>query len=153
MIIFQQNADGAGPYSCKINYAGTEGKWDNGPIKVITNVPGVAGVSTGKGQLPFVIKLPNDLECTGSFGGKNNICMLQCMNEAPNGRFGGCIPIEVKPNAKPPPPPKPYTPPPPPPAKPKQAEGYADGEDLTKEQLDALTGYYRKKLKLRFNRD
>ncbi|KAJ6262911.1 hypothetical protein Dda_1469 [Drechslerella dactyloides] len=154
----QVNADGAGPYTCRISYAGTEDKWDDKPLKIITNVPGVAGISTAVSTtFPLIVKLPDDLECDGSYGGKKNICMVQCVNGAPNGPFGGCVPIEVKPSAKPPPAPKPYTPPPPPPAKDKaEVKSYADGEDLTKEQLGALTGYYKKKLrlrKLRFFRD
>ncbi|KAF3916408.1 hypothetical protein ABW21_db0207445 [Orbilia brochopaga] len=156
MQVWQINADGAGPYTCRISYAGSDTQWENKPLQIITNVPGIAGISTESGaRHSLVVKLPTDLECSGSYGGKNNICMLQCMNAAPNGPFGACVPIEVKPNAKPPPPPKPYTPPPPPPAKPKEVAKYADGEDLTKEQLDALTGYYKKKKskKLRFIRD
>ncbi|KAK6344951.1 hypothetical protein TWF718_006900 [Orbilia javanica] len=104
MKIHQINADGAGPYKCFIDYGGTAGAW-NATLAVKWQVKFTGKKSTNNhGSLKnqqLKVKLPDNMECRGSYGGQNNICMVRCQNSAPNGPFGGCVPIQqVQPPAK-----------------------------------------------------
>ncbi|KAK6496646.1 hypothetical protein TWF481_001637 [Arthrobotrys musiformis] len=97
MKIHQINADGAGPYECFIDYSGSAGQWTR-KLAVQWQVKFTGKKSTNNyGSLKnqqLRVKLPDDMNCSGSYGGKNNICMVRCQNSAPNGPFGGCVPIQ-----------------------------------------------------------
>ncbi|KAF3914836.1 hypothetical protein ABW20_dc0104019 [Dactylellina cionopaga] len=152
MSVYQQNADGAGPYSCRISYGASPDEWESTALEITTNVPGVGGISTNHGvQFPLVVRMPNKLECTGSYTGAKNVCLIQCSNTARNGPFGGCIPIQVVPGPKPPPPVV-QEPPKPKPVSPAEVKKLADGEELTADQIKELAGYYKRKFKFRFFR-
>ncbi|KAK6509352.1 hypothetical protein TWF481_004104 [Arthrobotrys musiformis] len=100
---YQINLDGAGPFKCKISFHGDSKNWTRG-LTVTKNCPGDGKSLFWPGiQKPcwFTIAMPSDMDCTGSYGVKN-ICMVRCENNADNGPFGGCIPVEqIKPVAKP----------------------------------------------------
>ncbi|EGX44371.1 hypothetical protein AOL_s00193g99 [Orbilia oligospora ATCC 24927] len=103
MKIHQVNADGAGPYRCFIDYGGNAGTWA-AELAVQWQVKHTGKHSTNDyGSLKdqqLRVKLPDNMTCGGSYAGRNNICMIRCQNSAPNGPFGGCVPIqEVQPPA------------------------------------------------------
>ncbi|KAF3920437.1 hypothetical protein ABW20_dc0104796 [Dactylellina cionopaga] len=120
IIHHQVNADGAGPFRCKISSTGAPNNWNPGWITPNEkhNVPGSIAWKSFRWegtlkQFPLTINIPKNLKCNGSFGGLKNICMMRCENYATNGPFGGCVPFQLLvPPAPPPPPPpapKPYT--------------------------------------------
>ncbi|KAK6522604.1 hypothetical protein TWF281_002042 [Arthrobotrys megalospora] len=119
MKIHQINADGAGKYKCWIDYTGTGNNFDT-KLAIKWQVKFVGKKSTNNyGSLKnqqLRVKLPAGMNCGGSYGGQNNICMVRCENSAPNGPFGGCVPIQlVAPPPEPQPePPREETPDPPP---------------------------------------
>ncbi|KAK6516630.1 hypothetical protein TWF506_006529 [Arthrobotrys conoides] len=72
---YQINLDGAGPFNCKISYHGAPNRWTKN-LSVTKN-------------------------CPGSFGAQD-ICLVRCENNADNGSFGGCIPVQqIRPIKKP----------------------------------------------------
>ncbi|KAF3080399.1 hypothetical protein TWF569_007438 [Orbilia oligospora] len=83
------------------------------------------------------VKLPDNMSCGGSYGGRNNICMIRCQNSAPNGPFGGCVPIqEVQPPPAPPAEiPHQEEPAPPPQENQQDADDY-NGADNVQERYD-----------------
>ncbi|KAG8743813.1 hypothetical protein FRC10_011361 [Ceratobasidium sp. 414] len=89
MTIHQVNRDGAGPYSCQVSADGTGERFVT--MKIITNVPGVNGLSTKtkKSDLPLVAQMPVGIKCTG--GPNGNACLVRCRN--PVGPFGGCAAV------------------------------------------------------------
>ncbi|KAK6357198.1 hypothetical protein TWF718_001522 [Orbilia javanica] len=92
---YQINLDGAGPFKCKISYHGAAHSWKK-DLSVTKNCPGDAKSLFWPGiQKPcwFTIQMPNDLDCTGA-NGIENICLVRCENNADNGPFGGCIPVQ-----------------------------------------------------------
>ncbi|KAF3925474.1 hypothetical protein ABW21_db0208896 [Orbilia brochopaga] len=107
LMHYQVNADGGGPFKCKISRSGEPMNWDKkwiipGPKN---QVPGAKKTSLNpKGArkpFPLTIPIPKDLECNGSYGSGNRV------NYAVNGPFGGCIPFQlVTPGAPAPAPPK-----------------------------------------------
>ncbi|KAF3099965.1 hypothetical protein TWF102_005382 [Orbilia oligospora] len=100
---YQINLDGAGPFKCKISYHGAPNRWTK-TLSVTKNCPGDGRSLHWPGiQKPcwFTIDMPADLDCTGSFGAKD-ICIVRCENNADNGPFGGCIPVQqIRPVKKP----------------------------------------------------
>ncbi|KAK6523246.1 hypothetical protein TWF694_006136 [Orbilia ellipsospora] len=95
MKLHQVNSDGAGPFHCMLDEAANGQSWGRA-LKVTTNVPGNS-YSINKYQLkkwPIVVQLPADLNCQGSYGGHNKICLMRCQNKAKNGPFGGCVPFQ-----------------------------------------------------------
>ncbi|KAF3901728.1 hypothetical protein AA313_de0200485 [Arthrobotrys entomopaga] len=96
MSFLQVNADGAGPFMCKIDMTAQATQWEANNLTITTNVPGDGGfLNPGtKKEFPLVVQLPDDLKCTGSFSGQENICIVRCENFAPNGPFGGCVPVQ-----------------------------------------------------------
>ncbi|KAF3923099.1 hypothetical protein ABW20_dc0106504 [Dactylellina cionopaga] len=106
---YQVNADGAGPFKCKIDYSGTGTKFQAWLApNMVTQPPsqgpyGIYAWGAGK-QHRFQVKLPPNLPCAATYAKTTNVCILRCENPAVNGPFGGCIPFQV---ILPPPPPKP----------------------------------------------
>jgi hypothetical protein len=102
MVLHQINGDGNGPYTCAVDSTATARKGSWKKIEVAKQVPGQspelnAVVTT---QFPFIVNLPSDLQCTGSFAlangtVKKNICLLRCQNFAENGPYGACVPFEL----------------------------------------------------------
>jgi hypothetical protein len=98
MTLHQVNGDGNGPFTCAIDPTAAAGR---GGFKVDASIsrqvpgqnPTLNAVLTT--QFPLIVNIPAGLECTGSFGGKNNICLMRCQNFAINGPFGGCIPFQL----------------------------------------------------------
>ncbi|KAF3911474.1 hypothetical protein ABW20_dc0106189 [Dactylellina cionopaga] len=153
--IYQINADGAGPYTCTIDQSGTGNSFDSAPLKVLSNVQGKnwKGKETFTNTYKFTnwtvpIQLPDNLKCTGTFGGKSNICVVRCRNGAPNGPFGGCVPIQQCTGSKCPggaPEPAP-APQPPAPAQDSdlsddQVMDLSTDEELPDDAIEALQGY------------
>ncbi|EPS42106.1 hypothetical protein H072_3969 [Dactylellina haptotyla CBS 200.50] len=106
----QVNADGAGPFKCKISSNGAPSGWNSGWIvpSGANNVPGSAKAFSFRGagtlqQFAMTINVPKNLKCSGSYGGMNNICMMRCENYAKNGPFGGCVPFQLVVKTTPPP--------------------------------------------------
>lgn len=94
MTLFQVNADGAGPYSCKVS-ADASGK-DFKAMEVITQVPGTKGKSKAANKsFKFAIKLPAGTTCSGPGGA----CLIQCKS-ALNQPFGGCLAVGQSGGAK-----------------------------------------------------
>lgn len=78
ITIFQVNADGAGPYNCKIRAnSSIVGKGTFKPMKTIKDVPGVNGSSKARNTaFPLVIQIPAGVKCTG----EGNSCLIKCKN-------------------------------------------------------------------------
>ncbi|KAK6337844.1 hypothetical protein TWF696_001323 [Orbilia brochopaga] len=101
VMVHQVNADGAGPFKCKIDPWGTASKWGPWiPIPAANNVPGDQKLfsvkADGSGQnFPLTIPIPANQKCNGVYAGHRNVCMMRCENFAKNGPFGGCIPFSV----------------------------------------------------------
>ncbi|KAF3925779.1 hypothetical protein ABW20_dc0101339 [Dactylellina cionopaga] len=109
--VLQFNADGAGPYHCKLDMTGQATQWEGTPLEVVVNVPGDGGFLNGENlKHKMVIKMPANLQCTGSYGGMERICIARCQNEAANGPFGGCIAFQQTPGSPAPSPPTPEQP-------------------------------------------
>ncbi|RVD85114.1 uncharacterized protein DFL_003445 [Arthrobotrys flagrans] len=95
MSLRQVNADGAGPYTCMIDATGTGASFTE--ITVTQNVPGRNG-SNRQGQKtvhPLTVQMPAGMQCTGSMGGMENLCIVRCQNTARAGPFGGCVPVQM----------------------------------------------------------
>jgi len=87
MTLFQVNADGAGPYTCKVS-ADASGK-NFKAMEVVTQVPGTKGKSGAANKsFKFEVKLPAGTKCTGP----NGACLVQCKS-ALNQPFGGCLAV------------------------------------------------------------
>ncbi|RVD84010.1 uncharacterized protein DFL_005777 [Arthrobotrys flagrans] len=100
---WQVNLDGAGPYSCQIDYRGQANSWTK-PLKMIRNCPGDSLSRHWPGVLKpctFIVQLPADLKCGAKYGKHSNICIVRCENKAENGPFGGCIPVQQQEPQKP----------------------------------------------------
>ncbi|EPS39715.1 hypothetical protein H072_6493 [Dactylellina haptotyla CBS 200.50] len=100
MMIFQINADGAGPFRCRIDSTGTGdkfGDWIGYDKWIMKGAEGKYGTNAWGNYKThdWRIRLPKPLKCTGQYGKVKNVCMLRCENQAPNGPFGGCIPFQV----------------------------------------------------------
>ncbi|ORZ38461.1 hypothetical protein BCR44DRAFT_1387630, partial [Catenaria anguillulae PL171] len=90
LVLHQVNADGAGPYTCQISASASGRDFVN--IPVLTNVPGVNGISaaTGKTAHNMVVQIPEGVQCTG--GPNKNACLVRCRNPVVGaGTFGGCV--------------------------------------------------------------
>ncbi|KAF3921178.1 hypothetical protein ABW21_db0202370 [Orbilia brochopaga] len=113
IMVHQVNADGAGPYKCRIDSMGTASAWGPWiPIPAANNVPGQAALFSVKAdgtkqQFPLTVPIPANQRCSGVYGNTRNVCMLRCENYAKNGPFGGCVPFVVEPDND-----QPVTPPP-----------------------------------------
>ncbi|EPS37186.1 hypothetical protein H072_9176 [Dactylellina haptotyla CBS 200.50] len=94
--VLQVNADGAGPFMCKIDMSAQATQWDITNLTISTNVPGDGSfLNPGTKKLhPMVVQLLANLRCTGSYGTMNNMCIVRCENFAPNGPFGGCVAVQ-----------------------------------------------------------
>ncbi|KAK6498350.1 hypothetical protein TWF481_010941 [Arthrobotrys musiformis] len=97
MRIHQVNADGAGPYKCRLDSTGMAtafGPWLN-PTQ---NIPGDKySVNLGtvhKPNLWIHLPIPVGTRCTGTYGSYTRVCMVRCENQAVNGPFGGCVPFQ-----------------------------------------------------------
>ncbi|EPS45509.1 gas1-like protein [Dactylellina haptotyla CBS 200.50] len=95
MTLHQVNADGAGPYTCMVDASGTGNNFVQ--MQVTTQIPGTRGSNraTQKQDLPLVAQMPAGVQCTGTVGGQNNVCMVRCQNNARAGPFGGCVPVQM----------------------------------------------------------
>ncbi|KAF8448102.1 hypothetical protein BDZ91DRAFT_752429 [Kalaharituber pfeilii] len=95
IIVHQVNADGAGPFNCRLDQTGTGTKFVGLNMNMISRqVPGTGGLAPGNALKRHIlqVKLPANLRCTGTdFSGAANLCLLRCQNPAPNGPFGGCV--------------------------------------------------------------
>ncbi|KAK6356051.1 hypothetical protein TWF718_000425 [Orbilia javanica] len=100
MRIHQVNADGAGPFRCKLDQTGLASNFTDW-IPLTQNIPGDAHSvnhhTVRSGHLWLQMPLPKDLACTGTYGNYQNICMVRCENQAVNGPFGGCVPFQQVP--------------------------------------------------------
>lgn len=97
MVLHQVNGDGNGPFICGIDAAATAARGSFKKLEIAKQVPGanpeLNAVATT--NHPLIINLPADLECTGTFGTKENICLIRCQNFAINGPFGSCAAIQI----------------------------------------------------------
>ncbi|KAK6540745.1 hypothetical protein TWF694_008136 [Orbilia ellipsospora] len=103
MVVHQVNGDGNGPFQCYIDTACTAGRGSfTKQATIAKQVPGQSPILNAivTQQFPFVVNIPADLKCTGSFGSKSNVCLMRCQNNAINGPFGGCIPFEIVTNLR-----------------------------------------------------
>ncbi|KAF3928284.1 hypothetical protein AA313_de0208727 [Arthrobotrys entomopaga] len=98
MTVHQVNGDGNGPFNCYIDSGctATRGSF-TGRTTIAKQVPGQSPILNAvvTTQFPFVVNIPEDIKCNGTFAGKSNICLMRCQNSAINGPFGGCIPFEL----------------------------------------------------------
>ncbi|KAF3113272.1 hypothetical protein TWF594_002663 [Orbilia oligospora] len=97
MRVHQVNADGAGPFMCKLDHTGIGNAF--GPLQNLKeNIHGDKhSINLGtihKGNLWITFVLPTDLRCTGTYGNMKNICLVRCENKAANGPFGSCVPVQ-----------------------------------------------------------
>ncbi|KAK6497037.1 hypothetical protein TWF481_002015 [Arthrobotrys musiformis] len=98
VMSYQINLDGGGPFTCRLDPTATGQNWR--PVQVITNCPGDAHSLNWPGiqkHCWFKIAIPKDVNCRGVFGEKKgitDICLVRCQNQAANGPFGGCIPVQ-----------------------------------------------------------
>ncbi|KAK6360316.1 hypothetical protein TWF730_006463 [Orbilia blumenaviensis] len=96
----QQNTDGGGPYSCEIDQSGTGQNFV--PMETTgKDCLGLYGANLCKNQDWYVgAILPKDLDCKGTTIGEKKkdtlerMCLIRCKDDAPNGPFGGCIPVQ-----------------------------------------------------------
>ncbi|KAK5991433.1 Appressoria-specific virulence factor GAS1 [Cladobotryum mycophilum] len=94
MVVHQINGDGAGPFGCEINADGAAKTWSK--LQLTVNIPGENGVnSAALVQWPLKATIPKGQTCTGTAAGKKNICLVRCHNPAPNGPFGGVMPVQL----------------------------------------------------------
>ncbi|KAK6360532.1 hypothetical protein TWF730_006673 [Orbilia blumenaviensis] len=118
---FQVNADGAGPFRCRLDESGTGQRFglsddpNKGGWLIIDQQPGPgAGKEKWKSVWPsgnnkrhtLRVRIPGDVKCKAQFGNVKNVCQLRCENFATNGPFGGCVPFQViypEPEVVPPP--------------------------------------------------
>ncbi|EPS35671.1 hypothetical protein H072_10904 [Dactylellina haptotyla CBS 200.50] len=97
---FQINADGAGPFNCRIDETGTGDKFGSWlpasafEQKVVEGAHSTNDWGTGKTH-DMRIRIPKDIKCTAKYGNFENVCIMRCENSAPNGPFGGCVPFQV----------------------------------------------------------
>ncbi|KAK6352575.1 hypothetical protein TWF730_009399 [Orbilia blumenaviensis] len=149
MRIHQVNADGAGPYKCKIDPTGTGrsfGSW----LTLKENVPGntwsINAGTVHKPNLWITAVIPTTLKCTGVSGSRRNMCLMRCENTAKNGPFGGCVAVQqiITEAPKPKPLPKPVATPVPvkpvpvaPPTK-EELKVAMGGEEYSKEETEAI---------------
>ncbi|EGX52984.1 hypothetical protein AOL_s00007g320 [Orbilia oligospora ATCC 24927] len=106
ILAFQINLDGGGAFQCKIDYLANGRQWAR-KLNVRKNCPGDAHSFNWPGVQKtcwFTVDMPNDLDCKGKTGSKNevtDICLVRCENSAKNGPFGGCIPVQqIRPKPK-----------------------------------------------------
>ncbi|KAK6334438.1 hypothetical protein TWF730_003652 [Orbilia blumenaviensis] len=96
VTVWQVNQDGGGPFKCMIDYKGNANQWTTENLPVTTTCQGNAhSIRPWGGPAPceFEVTLPANLECTGKYTA-DRICILRCQNQAANGPFGGCIPLQ-----------------------------------------------------------
>ncbi|KAK1836628.1 hypothetical protein QBC39DRAFT_367428 [Podospora conica] len=95
MTLHQVNADGGGPYTCRISADGTGQRWT--PIPVTTTPPG-RNSRNRQGEasdFPLVASIPAGQNCTGTVAGQDNVCLVRCENDARAGPFGGVVPVQM----------------------------------------------------------
>ncbi|KAK6336322.1 hypothetical protein TWF696_001884 [Orbilia brochopaga] len=101
--VYTVNADGAGPFRCRIDTSGTGAQF--GPWLQMNDKLQVPPLDTSKysvlysqvGQLGYIgVTIPSDLTCSGSYEGYDNVCMMRCENYAQNGPFGGCMAFQLR---------------------------------------------------------
>ncbi|KAK6536348.1 hypothetical protein TWF281_000588 [Arthrobotrys megalospora] len=101
---YQINLDGAGPFKCKIDYRAAADSWSRNLV-VTKNCPGDDKSLFWPGiqkECWFTINMPQDLNCQGESGTVKDLCIVRCENNAENGPFGGCIPVQqIRPVKKP----------------------------------------------------
>ncbi|KAF3179455.1 hypothetical protein TWF751_000306 [Orbilia oligospora] len=97
MVLHQVNGDGNGPFTCAINTDGTAKRGSFKKVDIAKQVPGqnpdLNAVSAT--NHPLIVNLPANLECTGTFGTKENVCIIRCQNFAINGPFGSCAAFQL----------------------------------------------------------
>ncbi|KAK6513404.1 hypothetical protein TWF281_005030 [Arthrobotrys megalospora] len=96
---YQVNADGGGPFRCRIDETGTGqnfGEWVY-PVRQPPGEHGKAGVHpwTNNQQSIIRVNLPANIKCEAKYGKHQNVCIVRCENYAVNGPFGGCVPVQV----------------------------------------------------------
>ncbi|KAK6502433.1 hypothetical protein TWF506_003013 [Arthrobotrys conoides] len=101
IVSFQVNADGAGPFTCAIDYSG-RGPWTRIAVtQTCSQKHDSVDPWTVRKPCTITIKLPNNLNCHAKYGKLTDICLVRCQNNAKNGPFGGCVPMQqVKPKPK-----------------------------------------------------
>ncbi|KAF3279812.1 hypothetical protein TWF970_003839 [Orbilia oligospora] len=97
MVLHQVNGDGNGPFTCAINTDGSAKRGSFKKIDIAKQVPGqnpeLNAVSAT--NHPLIVNLPANLECTGTFGNKDKVCIIRCQNFAINGPFGSCAAFQL----------------------------------------------------------
>ncbi|KAF3099963.1 hypothetical protein TWF569_003916 [Orbilia oligospora] len=97
MVLHQVNGDGNGPFTCAINTDGTAKRGSFKKVDIAKQVPGqnpdLNAVSAT--NHPLIVNLPANLECTGTFGTKEKVCIIRCQNFAINGPFGSCAAFQL----------------------------------------------------------
>ncbi|KAF3191578.1 hypothetical protein TWF788_006175 [Orbilia oligospora] len=97
MVLHQVNGDGNGPFTCAINTDGSAKRGSFKKVDIAKQVPGqnpdLNAVSAT--NHPLIVNLPANLECTGTFGNKDKVCIIRCQNFAINGPFGSCAAFQL----------------------------------------------------------
>ncbi|KAK6532659.1 hypothetical protein TWF281_006838 [Arthrobotrys megalospora] len=144
---YQVNADGAGPFRCRVDEGATShafSRW----LTVSKQPPGSQAwhsVDASKSNTWSTIRveIPGDIKCSGKSGSYNNICLIRCENFAQNGPFGGCVPVNVVYPAKAPTPkPVPVKPEPQPP---KGDVGYNINYGKPEQNYGGKSGYWKER--------
>ncbi|KAK6527449.1 hypothetical protein TWF694_004438 [Orbilia ellipsospora] len=94
---FQVNADGAGPFKCRLDET-TTGQNFSTTLQILKEVPGgpySINYSSAKKAYIMRVKIPKDIQCTAQYGEYKNVCLMRCENQAKNGPFGACMPFQV----------------------------------------------------------
>ncbi|KAK6345309.1 hypothetical protein TWF718_007228 [Orbilia javanica] len=99
---WQVNADGAGPFRCRLDETGTGKEFGDWLATDMQPGPG-AGKEKWKSVWPhgnnkrhtLRVRIPGNVKCKAKYGNVENLCMLRCENFATNGPFGGCVPFQV----------------------------------------------------------
>ncbi|RVD89635.1 uncharacterized protein DFL_000634 [Arthrobotrys flagrans] len=157
---WQVNADGAGPFRCKLDTSGTGQKFGaHGWLNVLQQPPGEQSKYSvfpwgSSKRHTLKVQLPAKFDCNAEYGSYDSVCILRCENFAQNGPFGGCVPFQlVYPNGKPKPPPVHVAVTKPQPKPDYGNAGYDVGKGNYKEgdygssSVNLKSGSYRKKMK------
>ncbi|KAK6337275.1 hypothetical protein TWF730_002681 [Orbilia blumenaviensis] len=97
ITVWQVNLDGGGPFKCMIDYKAQAQQWTRQHLPVTGNCVGNAYSIRPVGHpapCDIEVTLPADMKCEGVHGAAKGICIVRCENNAQNGPFGGCVPVQ-----------------------------------------------------------
>ncbi|RVD82502.1 uncharacterized protein DFL_006927 [Arthrobotrys flagrans] len=99
---WQVNADGAGPFRCRLDESGTGKEFGSWLETDMQPGPGAGKekwksvwASGNNKRHTLRVRIPGDVKCKAQYGNVKNVCTLRCENFATNGPFGGCVPFQV----------------------------------------------------------